>query len=69
MRGCCFYNGGRGVVHRVMLRLIALSRTLASDERQELNSDMLAAPSPCLVEALILSVDVLLLVLVSQKPH
>lgn len=37
-----------------MPTLIALFRTPASGKRQELNSDMLVVPSPCLFKALII---------------
>lgn len=61
-----FYNWGvtRG---RIMPKLIVLSWTLASDKRQEPNSDTLAVPFSYLFKALILSMDVLLLVSASQS--
>lgn len=62
----CFYNwevtGGR-----IIPKLIVLFRTLASDKRQEPNSDTLAVPFSCLFKALILSMDVLLHVSASQS--
>ena len=45
MRRYCLYNRGGG--SRVMCKFEALSRTLASDKRQDLNSNMLAVPVPC----------------------
>ena len=45
MRRYCLYTRGGG--SRVMCKFEALSRTLASDKRQDLNSNMLAVPFPC----------------------
>lgn len=66
MRRYCLYNRAGG--SRVMCKFGALSRTLASGKRQDLNSNMLAVPFPCFLKALILSMGILFCVLVSEKP-